>query len=153
MGNMGGHAPWPNIDLYFLRQGMLVGSTSIEAEDDSEAVRIAREQGDGHLIEVGTTIAASRRLCRRRGPEAQPEVRLTTQFCGGRTAGQPPARRASGQVAVPPERDVDRRPGEQAGRIEDRQRRSSGVISSGISVQTRATASQPRAASRAMIST
>lgn len=38
--------------LYFLRQGMLVGSTNIEADDDSDAVRIAREQGDGQLVEV-----------------------------------------------------------------------------------------------------
>lgn len=38
--------------LYFLRQGMLVGSTNIEADDDSDAARIAREQGDGQLVEV-----------------------------------------------------------------------------------------------------
>ena len=38
--------------LYFLRQGMLVGSHDIEAADDREAARIAREQGDGQVVEV-----------------------------------------------------------------------------------------------------
>ncbi len=38
--------------LYFLRQGMLVGSSDIEAADDREAARIAREEGDGQLVEV-----------------------------------------------------------------------------------------------------
>jgi hypothetical protein len=38
--------------LYFLRQGMLVGSSDIEAADDREAARIAREQGDGQVVEV-----------------------------------------------------------------------------------------------------
>ena len=38
--------------LYFLRQGMLVGSGHIEAADDGEAARIAREQGGGQTIEV-----------------------------------------------------------------------------------------------------
>ena len=38
--------------LYFLRQGMLVGSSDIEAADDREATRIAREQGEGQLVEV-----------------------------------------------------------------------------------------------------
>ena len=38
--------------LYFLRQGMLMGSRDIEAADDREAARIAREQGDGQVVEV-----------------------------------------------------------------------------------------------------
>ena len=38
--------------LYFLRQGMLVGAENIEADDDGEAARIAREQGGGQVIEV-----------------------------------------------------------------------------------------------------
>ena len=38
--------------LYFLRQGMLVGSENIEAVDDGEAARIAREQGGGQVVEV-----------------------------------------------------------------------------------------------------
>lgn len=38
--------------LYFLRQGMLVGSSDIDASDDREAARIAREQGDGQVVEV-----------------------------------------------------------------------------------------------------
>ena len=38
--------------LYFLRQGMLVGSGHIEAADDGEAARIAREQGGGQVVEV-----------------------------------------------------------------------------------------------------
>ena len=39
--------------LYYLRQGMLVGSGKIEAADDGEAARIARTQGgDGELVEV-----------------------------------------------------------------------------------------------------
>ena len=38
--------------LYFLKQGMLIGSDKIEAADDGEAARIAREQGGGELIEI-----------------------------------------------------------------------------------------------------
>ncbi len=38
--------------LYYLRQGMLVGSGNIEASDDAEAARIAREQGGGQVIEI-----------------------------------------------------------------------------------------------------
>lgn len=38
--------------LYFLRQGMLVGSDDIQAADDQEAARIAREHGDGQIVEV-----------------------------------------------------------------------------------------------------
>ena len=38
--------------LYFMRQGMLVGSENIEAADDSEAAQIARAQGNGQLVEV-----------------------------------------------------------------------------------------------------
>ena len=59
--------------LYFLRQGMLVGSTNIEAEDDSEAVQIARQQGDGQLVEVWNDHRRVRVVLPARGPEAQPE--------------------------------------------------------------------------------
>ena len=59
--------------LYFLRQGMLVGSNSIEAMDDSEAVRIAREQGDGQLVEVWNDHRRVRVVLPARGTEAQPE--------------------------------------------------------------------------------
>ena len=38
--------------LYFLKQGMLVGSGNIEAADDAEATRLAREQGGGQTVEV-----------------------------------------------------------------------------------------------------
>jgi len=38
--------------LYYLRGGMLVGSGDIEAANDGEAARIAREQGDGELVEI-----------------------------------------------------------------------------------------------------
>ncbi|WP_114953803.1 hypothetical protein [Sphingosinicella terrae] len=38
--------------LYYLRQGMLVGSSHIDANDDTEAVRMAREQGGSHIVEV-----------------------------------------------------------------------------------------------------
>ena len=38
--------------LYFLREGMLVGSGHIEAADDGEAARIAREQGGGQTVEI-----------------------------------------------------------------------------------------------------
>ena len=59
--------------LYFLRQGMLVGSTNIEAEDDSEAVQIARQQGDGQLVEVWNDHRRVRVVLPASGPEAQPE--------------------------------------------------------------------------------
>ena len=38
--------------LYYLRQGMLVGSGHIDAADDAEAVRRAREQSGSHIVEV-----------------------------------------------------------------------------------------------------
>ena len=39
--------------LYYLKQGMLVGSGNIDAVDDGEAARIARQQGsNGDLVEV-----------------------------------------------------------------------------------------------------
>ena len=38
--------------LYYLRQGMLVGSADIEARDDNDAARIARDAGQGHVVEV-----------------------------------------------------------------------------------------------------
>ena len=38
--------------LYFLRDNVLVGAEHIEAEDDREAVRIAKRQGAGALVEV-----------------------------------------------------------------------------------------------------
>ena len=38
--------------LYYLRQGMLVGSGDIEAADDHDAARIARSQGRGQTVEV-----------------------------------------------------------------------------------------------------
>jgi hypothetical protein len=38
--------------LYFLRDNKLVGSDQIEAADDREAARIARDRGDGQVVEV-----------------------------------------------------------------------------------------------------
>ena len=38
--------------LYFLKHGMLVGSDNIDAADDAEAARLAREQGSGQVVEV-----------------------------------------------------------------------------------------------------
>jgi hypothetical protein len=38
--------------LYFLKHGMLVGSGNIDAADDAEAARIAREQGGGQVVEI-----------------------------------------------------------------------------------------------------
>jgi hypothetical protein len=38
--------------LYYLRNGQLVGADHIEAVDDQEAERIAKERGDGRLVEV-----------------------------------------------------------------------------------------------------
>jgi len=38
--------------LYYIRQGMLVGSGNIEAADDSDAARMARELGSGQIVEV-----------------------------------------------------------------------------------------------------
>ncbi len=38
--------------LYFLRGSELVGSNDIEAADDNDAARIARERGDGEVVEV-----------------------------------------------------------------------------------------------------
>lgn len=38
--------------LYFLRQGMLVGSDAIDAADDREAARLASSRSDGRTVEV-----------------------------------------------------------------------------------------------------
>jgi hypothetical protein len=38
--------------LYYLQQGMLVGSGDIDAEDDNDAARIARDKGHGRTVEV-----------------------------------------------------------------------------------------------------
>lgn len=38
--------------LYYLRDSAVVGSDSIEADDDGEAIRLARELGEGQAVEV-----------------------------------------------------------------------------------------------------
>jgi hypothetical protein len=38
--------------LYYLRDNQLVGSDDIEAADDRDATRIAREHGDGRRVEI-----------------------------------------------------------------------------------------------------
>jgi len=38
--------------LYFLRDNQVIGSDSIEAEDDDEAIRLARDHEEGHAVEV-----------------------------------------------------------------------------------------------------
>jgi hypothetical protein len=38
--------------LYHLRNGQLVGSDHVEAGDDGDAVRIARQRGDGRITEI-----------------------------------------------------------------------------------------------------
>jgi hypothetical protein len=41
-----------NYHLYYLRNGMLIGSDDIEAASDGEAARIAEAQGRGDLVEI-----------------------------------------------------------------------------------------------------
>jgi hypothetical protein len=41
-----------NYHLYYLKGGLLVGSEDIEAASDSEAARIAEDQGRGDIVEV-----------------------------------------------------------------------------------------------------
>jgi uncharacterized protein YheU (UPF0270 family) len=38
--------------LFFLRNGMLVGSGEVEAADEQEATQIAKQQGEGEVVEV-----------------------------------------------------------------------------------------------------
>ena len=38
--------------LYFLKDNRLLGNESIDADDDSDAVRIARNRGEGQTVEV-----------------------------------------------------------------------------------------------------
>jgi hypothetical protein len=38
--------------LYHLRNGQLVGSDHIEASDDGDAVRVARERAEGRVTEI-----------------------------------------------------------------------------------------------------
>lgn len=42
----------PNYHLYFMLRGAPVGTTSIEASDDAEAARIARELNTGDAVEL-----------------------------------------------------------------------------------------------------
>ena len=42
----------PNYHLYFMSRGAPVGSKSIEAVDDAEAARIARELNEGDAVEL-----------------------------------------------------------------------------------------------------
>jgi len=38
--------------LYFLSDGQVIGSRSIEAADDDTAVRFAKDNGEGHVTEI-----------------------------------------------------------------------------------------------------
>ncbi|MEA3012941.1 MAG: hypothetical protein QOD42_1486 [Sphingomonadales bacterium] len=38
--------------LYYLRDNRLIASDSIDAADDNAAARIARQRGDGQVVEV-----------------------------------------------------------------------------------------------------
>jgi len=38
--------------LYYLKNGMLIGSDDIDAADDREAARTAAAQGQGDLVEI-----------------------------------------------------------------------------------------------------
>jgi hypothetical protein len=38
--------------LYFLRDSQVIGSDSIDAQDDDEAIRLARDHGEGNAVEV-----------------------------------------------------------------------------------------------------
>lgn len=38
--------------LYYLRDNELIGGDNIEATDDEEAVRLAKERGEGQAIEI-----------------------------------------------------------------------------------------------------
>ena len=41
-----------NYHLYYLKNGMLIGSDDIAADSDDEAARIAEAQGRGDLVEI-----------------------------------------------------------------------------------------------------
>lgn len=38
--------------LYYLRDNKLIGGDNIEATDDEEAVRLAKERGEGQAVEI-----------------------------------------------------------------------------------------------------
>lgn len=38
--------------LYYLKEGMLVGSDAIDADDDRDAARLAKARADGRTVEV-----------------------------------------------------------------------------------------------------
>ena len=38
--------------LYHIRDNQVVGTDNIDAADDNDAVRIAREQGEGQAVEI-----------------------------------------------------------------------------------------------------
>jgi hypothetical protein len=38
--------------LYYLRNSQVIGSASIDAADDEDAVRVARECGEGQAVEI-----------------------------------------------------------------------------------------------------
>lgn len=51
-GRLGRSRTVASYHLYYLRDHRVVGSDSIDAADDNEAVGIAREQGKGQVVEV-----------------------------------------------------------------------------------------------------
>ena len=56
--------------LYYLANGMLIGSDDIDANSDREAARIAEREGRGELVEIWN--ASSRvRILRAGGAQAQ----------------------------------------------------------------------------------
>ena len=76
--------------LYYLKQGMLVGSGDIEATDDDDAARMARKLGDGQVVEVWNDYARVRvvstaRFPSRRDSEALPATATPNPHPGGAT--------------------------------------------------------------------
>lgn len=56
--------------LYYLRGHQVVGSDSIEARDDSEAIRLAKKRGQGQAVEVWNAYSRIRIVA----PEAAAEL-------------------------------------------------------------------------------
>ncbi|MEA3012130.1 MAG: hypothetical protein QOD42_675 [Sphingomonadales bacterium] len=58
--------------LYYLRDNKLIGGADIEATNDDEAVRLAKERGEGQAIEIWSAHARVRVVAPAKAPAPEP---------------------------------------------------------------------------------
>lgn len=58
--------------LYYLRDNKLIGDDKIEASGDEEAVRLARERGEGQAVEIWNAHRRVRVVAPAKAPAPEP---------------------------------------------------------------------------------